>query len=176
MWKLPPVALPWLVAAAFAAGSVTAGSTAWWIRGKDVAAAEARGRAEVADLRAAQEGARADAEAGARGKLTQDMERISNALEARQKEMERVAADLARRNRDPQYIRVCPPDPGPVPGAGGAGGPEAADPGPAAPGVVHGADGGLVGTLVDVRPPRELAARADQVSADLRACLEAWPQ
>lgn len=76
-------------------------------------------------------------------------------------EYEQELADLRNRPVERRVIRVCP-DPGDVQGAGAAG---RARPGAAAGGVVHGS------TEFDTAPLREIARRADELSAQCRALI-----
>ena len=90
---------------------------------------------------------------------------LEAAAEAKSKEVvagyEKELADLRNRPAVRRVIRVCP-DPGDVQGAGAPGG---TGTGTAPGGVVHGTD------EFDTAPLRDLAQRADELSAQCRALI-----
>jgi len=161
--------LPYLLAAAV--GALLAGvpvHLSWRVDYAALETAKAQLERDVAAARAA-------GEAAGRAAEQDNIHRAQEAANGRAVELAAIATRADDQLRG--VLRLCRNPARPVPAAGAGGGPHAPNQPAAGAGVVPGGldPAGAVADL-DVEFIRDRLNRAEQVAADLRTCMAAWPR
>lgn len=160
-------ALPY--ALAFAAGA----AAAWYFTDREWGRDYAELELDLAGFQAAVATARAKGLAEGQRLAGENARRTEEAANARAAELAAIATRADAQLRG--VLRLCNNPARPVPAAGAGGGAHAADQPAAAARVVP---GGVAapGAVLDPEFIRERLNRAEQVAADLRTCMAAWPR
>lgn len=131
-----------------------------------------RGRAALNEVRAEYQTRLAQGEFAARTALEKSTMRVQEVNDVRISELVQIATVAA--GRASRTIRVC--DNPAVSAAGDRESSTAADEAGTGAALLPEGAGPVAGTDISLDPLYDLARRADEVSADLRACQDAWPR